>query len=220
MEKIKLLIADDHEMILEGIEAMLASELEQIEILDKVGNGKQLLDSIEKFEEIDLVILDIKMPVLDGIETTKILNEKYPEIKVLILTTYNKSEFIKNLLEIGADGYILKNSGKKILLEAIHALASGQSYLSGEVSNIIVQNFRKRSNYEIPLVELSPREKEVVRLIANEKSTKEIAEALFLTTHTVDSHRKSILSKLEVKNIAGITKYAIQTGIIKGFDVE
>ncbi|MCG8574881.1 MAG: response regulator transcription factor [Flavobacteriales bacterium] len=216
---VKLILADDHRIFLDGIEALLMTE-PGIEILAKVQNGQQVLETVDNESEIDLMILDINMPVIDGIEITKMIKQKYPEIKVLILSMYKKSEFIKTLISAGADGYILKNSEKQVLLEAISTLISGERFFSNEIQESIIDSFTsKQFSKDIEIVELSEREKEVVQLIVQEKSTAEIADILHLSQHTINSHRKSILNKLDVKNAAGIFRYALQTGIVKGFDL-
>ena len=215
----KLIIADDHEMVLEGLCSLLENE-ENIEIIGTASNGQEIIDLVLGHEEVDLVLLDINMPVMDGIEVTKFLKNKYPEIKILILSMYKRSEFIKNLIKAGADGYILKNSGKQILLEGIYTLMEGEHYYSKEVMDTVIESYtEKRDTKDLAQVELSEREKEVVRLIVQEKSTAEIAGILCLSTHTINSHRKSILNKLDVKNAAGIFRYALHSGIIKGFDL-
>ena len=215
----KIIIADDHELVLQGLIALLETASD-IEIVATAQNGQEALDLIQRTEEVDLLLLDINMPELDGIEVTRFVKENYPEIKVLILSMYQRSEFIKTLITAGADGYILKNAGKAVLLEAIEALSKGERYFSKEVLDSMIDSYtEKRKTKDLALVELSTREKEVVRLIAMEKSTAEIAEELFLSAHTINSHRKSILSKLDVKNAAGIFRYALHSGLIKGFDI-
>ncbi|MEM7550466.1 MAG: response regulator transcription factor [Bacteroidota bacterium] len=218
MSSIKILIADDHQMILEGLKSLLSLSPE-IEIVAEANDGEKVLELVESLPELDQVILDINMPSVDGIEVTKKIKSTYPEIKILILSMYNRQEFIKNLIESGADGYILKNSDKAELLGAIHSLHKGEPYFGKEVTKTIMKSFQKEKPpaemHEVPLTE---REKDIVKLIAETMTTSEIAEKLFLSTHTVDTHRKNILSKLEVKNVAGLVRYAIQTGLIKDFD--
>lgn len=215
----KLIIADDHPLVLDGLQMLLERQTD-ITIVDTALNGAELLDKIEKTEEVDVIILDINMPGKDGIEVTRILKKKHPEIKILILSMYNKSEFAKNLYTIGADGYVLKNSGKEALLNAIHSICAGNRYFAAEVlENSSESQIEHDVHKDLALIELTDREKEIVQLIAEEKSTSEIAAALFISIHTVNTHRKSILSKIGVKNVAGIFRYAVQTGIIKGFDL-
>lgn len=212
----KILVVDDDPHIRE----VISFALEKAEMSVTLANdGKQALNIFEK-NPTDLIVLDINMPEMDGIEVTKTLKETYPEVKILILSMYNRSEFIKTLISAGADGYILKNSGRDILFEAIHSLSKGKRYFSKEIlDNLIDSYVESDQTIDIARIELSDREKDVVRLIVAEKSTTEIAEELFLSTHTINSHRKSILNKLQVKNAAGIFRYAVQTGIVKGFDL-
>ena len=216
--QIKILIADDHELVRDGLKSLLQPET-WVEVLDETSNGQEVLDKIKALPELDMVLMDINMPEKDGIETTKEIKELYPEIAVLILTMYNRKEFVKNLIASGADGYMLKNSGKKVLLEAIQSLAQGEPYYEREITKTVMSTFKSSQTYtKATDVELSEREKDVIRLIYEECSTDEIADQLFISKHTVNTHRKNILSKLDVKNVAGMIKYAIQTGIVKGYE--
>ena len=216
---IKLLIADDHKIILDGLVMLLSLE-PTFEIVGTAHNGTEVIAKVDELDELDVLIMDINMPEMDGIEVTRALKKKYPEIRILILSMYNRSEFVKTLISIGVDGYILKHSGKVILYQAINQLYLGERFFSEQIlDNLIETPIETNEVIDIARVELSDREKEVVKLIAQEKSTAEIAEALFLSPHTINSHRKSILNKLAVKNSAGIFRYALQTGIVKGFDM-
>lgn len=215
----KILIADDHELILEGLNMLISTE-PSYEIVGTAQTGTEVIELVGKLDELDVLIVDINMPGMDGIEVTKILKKKHPEIRILILSMYNRSEFVKTLISVGIDGYILKNSGRDILFEAIDTLYRGERYFSKEILNNLIESYVE-TNQEVDLarVELTDREKEVVRLIVQEKSTAEIADIMCLSLHTINSHRKNILNKLDVKNTAGIFRYALQTGIVKGFDM-
>ncbi len=218
-EKIKVLLADDHEIILDGLKLILQQD-QDVEIVGEAFDGEQVISELKRIPELDIVILDINMPKKDGIEVTKEIKAIYPEVKILILSMYNRKEFVKSLVEAGTDGYILKNAGKTELLKAIHSLAKGEPYYGAEITKTIMKGYQKSKIFDNPMdVNLSEREKEIVVLIANELTTHEIADKLFLSTHTIDTHRKNIMSKLDVKNAAGIVKFALQTGIIKGFDL-
>lgn len=219
MNKIKILIADDHQMILEGYVSLLETE-EYIEIIGQALNGEQVIEEVRKAEELDIVVLDINMPKKDGIEVTQLLKQEFPEIRVLIVTMYNRKEFILNLMEVGVDGYILKNAGKKELLNALNSLAKGEPYYGKEITQTIVKSYQKNKIFDSPMdIDLTAREKEIIQLIGEGLNTQEIGEKLFLSTHTVNTHRKNILSKLEVKNSVGVIRFGIQSGIIKGFDL-
>lgn len=215
----KILIADDHELILEGLNMLISTE-PSYEIVGTAQTGTEVIELVDKIDELDVLIVDINMPEMDGIEVTKILKKKHPEIRILILSMYNRSEFVKTLISVGIDGYILKNSGRDVLFEAIDTLYRGERYFSQEILNNLIESYVE-TNQEVDLarVELTDREKEVVRLIVQEKSTADIADIMCLSLHTINSHRKSILNKLAVKNAAGIFRYALQTGIVKGFDM-
>lgn len=217
--KTKVLIADDHELVLDGLKLILGQD-EQFEIVGEAKDGEEVLRVIRRVPELDIVVMDINMPEKDGIQVTREIKNTYPEVKVLILSMYNRKEFVKNLVEAGIDGYILKNSGKDQLLTALKALVDGEPYYGKEITQTIMKSYQKKKVFDNPIdVELSVREKEIVALIAQEFSSVEIAEKLFISQYTVDTHRKNILAKLRVKNAAGIMKFALQTGILKGFDL-
>lgn len=218
MSTIKVLLADDHDIIIEGLTAML-EDVGDIEIVGIAHNGNEVLEKVKALHELDVVVMDINMPELDGIETTKLVKEKHPEISVLILSMYNRQEFVKNLLASGIDGYLMKNSGKKMFLEAIRCLQRGEPFYGPEITKTIMKGYQKNRVYSLDVYdELSEREKDVMRLIAQEMTSTQIADKLFISTHTVDTHRKNILSKLDVKNVAGLVRFAIQTGIVKDFE--
>lgn len=211
---IHIMIADDHQMFIDGLKSILKNEKE-IKIIGEALNGFDLLKQFE-LKVPDLVLLDINMPVMDGIETTKMIVSKYPAVKVIILTMHSSREFVAGLIEAGASGYILKNTGKKELLEAIQTVWNGKSYYSSKVTEVIMDSFRNplRSIENAELPSLTDREKEVLRLIGEEYSTRQIANKLFISINTVETHRKNIMGKLNTKNMAGLVKYALQLGLI------
>ena len=210
---IRIIIADDHQMFIDGAKALLRNERE-IKIVGEALNGVQLLSLLEK-ESTDIVLLDVNMPEMDGIEATAKIRAAFPDIKIIMLTMYNNHEFILSLMNAGASGYVLKNTGKKELLEAIKTVHEGKIYYSKDVTETILQNFSKPpAEQKLEAVQLTEREKEVLKLIALEYTTPEIAEKLFISTNTVETHRKNLMSKLKVKNIAGLVKFALQTGLI------
>ena len=209
---INILIADDHQMIIDGLKSMLAAEGE-MQVVGEACNGKEVLARLKQVA-VDLILMDINMPELDGIDTTRKLKAQYPRVKVLILTMYNKPEFIRNLMEAGADGYILKNTGKEELLLAIHQLHAGQPYWGKEVTKTVMESLRRGGANNS--FSLTKREKEILKLIVAECTTPEIAEKLFISPFTVETHRKNLLSKLNAKNTAGLVKWAVENGYVVG----
>lgn len=210
---IKIIIADDHDVIIDGLTALLSTE-KNLQIVGRANNGKQLLEII-KNKPVDLIILDIEMPEMNGVEVTEKLKTIYPQLKILVLTMYNSPDFIANLLRHGVDGYILKNSRKNDLLQAINSVVSGRPFYAPEVTEIMMDSFRQGQSNKEDTPELTQREIEIVRLIAEEYTSREIGEKLFISFHTVERHRKNIIAKLGVKNVAGLVKYALKNGLSK-----
>ena len=210
---IKVIIADDHQMFIDGIKALLRNE-KDIRLVGGALNGAGVMELLAG-ESVDIVLLDVNMPGMDGIETTIKIRTSHPEVKILMLTMYNKHEFISGLINAGASGYILKNTGRKELIDAIKAVYEGKTFYSEDVTETILQHFTKTpAEQKIEAVQLTDREKEVLKLIALEYTTPEIADKLFISINTVESHRNNLMSKLKAKNIAGLVKFALQTGII------
>ncbi len=209
---IKIVIADDHQLVIDGIKALLMN-VDGVKIVGEALNGQLLMDLLAKTTDLpEIVIMDINMPGLDGIATARLMKQKFPSIGILVLSMYDKPMFIKNLIEVGVSGYVLKNSGRTELLNAIHNIADGQTYFSAEVTKSIMNSFRSGGDVQTPLTK---REVEIIQLIAKSLTTNEIADKLFISTHTVDTHRKNILSKLNLKNTAAIVNYAIKNGLME-----
>lgn len=207
---IKIMIADDHQMVVDGLVGLLAMD-SSVKVIGEALNGKNLLDLLNQ-NEPDQIIIDINMPIMDGIQVTKYVKVHHPDIKVLILTMYNKPEFIRQMLEVGADGFILKNTGRDELLNAIHSLDQGRTYYGKEVMAKMMESIAQKQEKELP--EITAREKDILKLLVQEYTTQEIAEKLFISTHTVDTHRKNLLSKLNVKNTVGLVRYAFEHGLV------
>lgn len=210
---IKIIIADDHHLFIEGVRSLVKS-MENIEIIAELSNGQELIDTLMS-TGCDLILMDINMPVLDGIEATKRIKKNYPGIKILMLTMFSSKDYIEKLLKAGADGYLLKNTDAKELRLAIESIMNGESYFSKEVTARIMEGLQKKKQGEQfnHFIELTEREIDVLKLIVQELTTAEIAEKLFISTHTVETHRKNLISKLNVRNIAGLVKYAMQNGL-------
>lgn len=208
---INIILADDHQVVIDGLKAILEQE-QDIHIAGTANDGNTLLQLIEKQGDTPLVVLlDINMPGIDGVEAARTIRKKFPHVRILVLSMYNKPIFVKRMVESGVSGYVLKNTGREELLKAIYAVSDGDQYFGAEVTRTIVTNLRPGNS---PEIELTNRELEVVRLVAKGFSTAQIAEALFLSPYTVDTHRRNILSKLNLKNTAALVSYAVQNGLV------
>jgi DNA-binding NarL/FixJ family response regulator len=215
MEKINVLIADDHRIFRDGIRSILEKE-QDIVVVDEAANGAEVLEKIDRLK-VDVLILDIDIGKPGGIEITRTISSTHPEVKVLILSMISLHDFVINALESGAIGYILKNTGKDEVLTAIRSVAKGDSYFSKEVSAILIEQLHMPRGHKKRLTDipLTPRETEVLELIAREFSNQEIADRLFISIRTVDTHRRNMLEKLGVRNTAGLVRYAIKNGLLK-----
>ena len=215
MQKINILIADDHKIVRDGIISLLSNNKE-LNIIAEAENGTQVLNILSQ-KEVDLILMDISMPEMNGIECTKKIQEIYPEKHVLILSMYNEEQYINEVFKSGASGYILKNSGKEDLVNAINAVFSGNSYYSPEVTetyiNSLVNTDESKSDNVHIINNLTSREFEILRLIVDEFSNQEIAEKLFVSVRTVDAHRRNLINKIGVRNTAGLVKFAISNDV-------
>ncbi|HEY2421322.1 MAG TPA: response regulator transcription factor [Neobacillus sp.] len=209
----EIIIVDDQEMVREGLR-MILSLYEEIEIVGEAANGEELLDLLQKMRP-DVILMDIRMPVMNGIDTLRVVKETYPMVKVIILTTFNEDEYIFNGLKHGADGYILKDSNSKEIIKAIKAACEGNMLLHSQVSSKISRvlhsmeqtSFNENSIKEKLGDQLTPREIEVVELLMEGKSNKQIASSLYLTEGTVKNYISRILDKLEINNRTELVLY-------------
>lgn len=212
--KYNLIIADDHKMFLDGLLSILNSEKEY-NILLTAKDGKHIAKYLEinPDERVDLIITDISMPELDGISLNKIVKERKTNTKTLVVSMHNDADMIDSLIEHDVDGYVPKNAEKEEFLKAIKTILKGEKYFSKEIKDIYLENkFSKKKQEEIKLTQ---REIDVITLIAQEFTTQEIADQLFLSKHTIESYRKNLIAKLNVRNLAGLTKYALKMKYIK-----
>jgi len=212
MSSYRIVLSDDHVMLRHGIKKII-EESNDMKVVAETGDGLELLNLLKNINP-DMVILDISMPNLRGIEVAHEIKTVYPEIKIVILTMHNKKEYLYHALSAGADGYLLKEDTGEELLNAITKIRQGGVHLSPilseELTDELIAFYRNgRKPFDDPL---TIREKEVLKLIAEEKSSKEIAELLFISVRTVGHHRASIMRKLNINKIAGLIKYAIQKG--------
>jgi DNA-binding NarL/FixJ family response regulator len=210
---IKIIFADDNRLIRELLVNHLIG-IDDIKVIAEVENGK---DAVAKAREMapDIIVMDIDMPVLDGIEATTAISKEFPDIKVIALSMHSKKQFIKKMLEAGAVGYLNKNCDSKELIKAIYSVQSGNKYLSEEITDIVIQDYLGKEEHT-PVVEsgLTERELEILKLIADGVPASVIAERLFLSVKTINTHRQNILEKLDLKSTADLVKYALKKGII------
>jgi DNA-binding NarL/FixJ family response regulator len=206
---IKVIIADDHKIMVDGIKSMLSDAEDDIKIVGYAYDGKEVLPLL-KDREIDIAIIDIRMPNMDGIELTRYIKKHHPHIKILILSMHNEDGFIRRVIEAGADGYILKNKGKEELREAIEIINNGDSYFGDDIMKTIISGVR--NNHVPDEIKLTKREIEVLKLIADGKTTPQISKQLFIAASTVETHRRNLIEKTGVENTKGLVKFAFQQG--------
>jgi len=209
---ISVIIADDHQMFIDGIKVLLEKD-HNISIVGESLNGQLLLDLLQR-KKTDIVLVDINMPKMDGLDVTKIIRKKYPHLKVIILTMYNTKQYITSMLAAGASGYILKNAGKDELVKAIQTVYNGETYYSQEVTAAVMDSFRKKESLQNTTPVFTKREKDVLRLLAEDLTAAAIADKLNISHHTVDAHRKNMLSKCNVRTTVGLVKFALERGLI------
>lgn len=208
MKKIGVFIVDDHYMVVEGIRSLLHQDNE-IELVGHASNAASCLAFLNQ-DEPDVVLMDISMPGKNGIELCKEVKEKYPYVKVLGLSTFDDKVFVQKMMENGASGYVLKNASKQELSKAIQMVFKGQKYLSFGASNAL--KTAKKDQEEIPFI--TRREKDVLLLIADGYTNAEIGERLFISQATVDTHRKSLLAKFNMRNTAALIRFVTQHNLI------
>ena len=209
MEKINLLLVDDHNMVREGLKSIFEND-EQYHVAAEATNGVDALNTLKNLR-VDVILTDISMPQMDGVEFTKAVKKAYPDQKVIALTMLGESQHIKHMLKAGVSGYLLKNCGSKELKKAIARVMDGETYFSPDVSQIILNDLSGKKQARMATeIELSEREIEVLHLIIREYTNQEIADTLFISPRTVDAHKRNLLDKTGSKNIAGLVLYAVE----------
>jgi len=211
MANINIGIVDDHKIVRDGVKVMLEDH-PGFDIICEAENGKEAIEQCSS-NNVDVLIMDITMPVMDGIEATLIIKENHPDIKILALTMLSEDQHIRKMIKAGASGYILKNSGKQELIKAIESIIEGKHYFSNDATQAILQELvnpdvNKVNDEED--VHITEREREVLKLIVNEFTNQEIADKLFVSVRTIDAHRRNLLQKTGAKNTAGLVKYALK----------
>lgn len=209
---IKVLLADDHEIILDGIRSILKNE-EDIEVVATATNGEEAVRYIEH-NLVDVAVLDINMPVINGITATKMIQGNSPNTKVLILSMYEEDEFIDEVFEAGCRGYILKNKGQEELVKAIRRVHKGSPYFGERIQEIMLRQHKEAKKPKEEVVNLTKRELEVLKLIASELTSAEISDKLSIAESTVNTHRRNLIEKLGVKSSLGLGTYALRKGLI------
>ncbi len=209
-KKIRVLLADDHALVRQGFRMILSAEPD-IEIVGEAGNGRETVELTEKLQP-DVVVMDVAMPEMNGIEATRRLASLAPRTRVLALSMYKDSVYVREILRAGARGYLLKDAIDRDLLAAVRAVAAGEGYLSPAVSEAVLSDYRR--HVSDPLDLLTAREREVLQMIAEGKTNKEIATALNLSVYTVDAHRGRIMEKLNLHSVGELVRFALRAGLI------
>ena len=211
-EKIKVLIVDDHPVVRKGLQSCLSSK-DNLKIVGEASDGN---DAVRKVKELqpDIVLMDISMPNMDGLAVTETLRKQSPGVKVLVLSMEGKRDAVLRIIKAGARGYVLKDAPPEELVRAIETVQGGEAFFSGPVAQIALNQYVSESDDDQPLAKLSEREREVLALIAEGKSNKEIAMHLGIGVRTIETHRERIMRKLDIHSVAGLTKFAIAHGMV------
>ena len=211
--KHNIILADDHKLFLEGLIGLIAQE-KDLQVLYHAHNGKLVMNYLDQHpdEQVDLVITDISMPDVDGITLNNHIKEKRPEISTLVISMHTDNNMIDALIQNNVDGFLSKNADSGELLEAIRMILKGGKYFSEAVKQAYINSVFNKEKETLEM--LTSREKDVLKLIAEEYTTQEIADKLFLSKHTIESYRKTLILKLKVRNLAGLTRYAVKLGLL------
>jgi DNA-binding NarL/FixJ family response regulator len=209
----KIILADDHKIIREGLRSLIEKQLD-MEVIAEAQDGLTTVNLVQKLQP-DVVIMDIGMPEMNGIDATTKITTEYKNVKVIALSMHSDRRFVMQMLKAGAAGYLLKDSAFEELVSAIHAVIAKQHYLSQKITDVVVQEYLQNlpRNESTVFNVLTAREREVLQLIAEGKSTKQIASVLNVSVKTIETHRQQIMEKLDMHSIAQLTKYAIREGL-------
>jgi DNA-binding NarL/FixJ family response regulator len=207
----KILLVDDHKLIRDAIHSYLDQD-QEFDVIGQVSNGVEAIEFLEG-TSVDVVMMDINMPIMDGVDCTREITKRWSDVKVLALTMMSDNQHIKQMMNAGAVGYILKNCTEEEVKDALRTVNAGDTYYSSEVTETVMQNMMKRKplkkSHLVVDIPLTEREKEVLRLIIKEYTNQEIADELFISPRTVDAHKRNLLEKTDSKNVAGLVLYAI-----------
>lgn len=215
MNKIRILVVDDHPIVREGLCALLAV-VGDMEVVGEAANGSEAIDMVRKLKP-DVVLMDIAMPVMGGLEATRRICREFPKIKVLVLTQYDDKEYVLPVIEAGASGFISKAAASSELIIGIRAVYGGDSYLSPPVAKLLVESYRYKASGKAdhdPYEQLTDRERDVLKLMAEGHTNQEIADILVISRKTVEGHKTNLMAKLDIHNRTELVKYALRKGII------
>jgi two-component system response regulator NreC len=210
MKKIRILLADDHAVVRQGFKMILSAQPD-MEIVGEAGNGREAVELAEQLKP-EVVVMDVSMPELNGIEATRRLGDSTPHTRVLALSMHKDSVYVREILRAGARGYLLKDSVAADLVSAVRSIAAGEGYISPQVSTAVLDDYRRHVTNPIDL--LTSREREVLQMLAEGKTNKEIATVLNLSVYTVDAHRGRIMEKLNLHSINELVRFAVRNGLV------
>ena len=214
-KKIRIVLVEDHIILREGLRALLSAD-PKFEIIGEADEGREAIHQVDKLVP-DLVVMDLSMPRMTGMDAIREIKRRHPETKIIALTVHKAEEYLRSTLQAGADGYVLKDATHVELLLAIQNVLKGKTYLSPSVSDTVIEGYLEGKENQIPsprLGLLSPREREILKLIAEGYKNKEIAADLFISLKTVEKHRANLMKKLDLHNAAALTTFAIEQGLV------
>ncbi len=210
MQRIRVLLADDHRVVLSGFRSMLDAQSD-IEVIGEAANGREAVEKAEQLHP-DVVVMDVTMPVLNGIEAVRQMVRVAPAIRVLALSMHKDAVYVREMLRAGAKGYLLKDCQEADLLSAVRAVYLGKGWLSPDISDAVLDDYRRHVTHPIDL--LSPREREVLQLLAESRTNKEMATLLGISIYTVEAHRGRIMEKLNLHTVGELVRFAIRNGLV------
>jgi DNA-binding NarL/FixJ family response regulator len=216
MDPLRIMVVDDHQMLIDGIKSLLRKEKKRFDICFEAHSGEEAMEILHaRHDDIDIVMTDISMPGMDGVQLTKEIKIAYPQIKVLVLSMHADREIVDEIIMSEAEGYILKNTGKAELSAALERIADNGTFYSAEVLNSMFSKVKKDRMQTAAAKDLSERELEILKLVFEDKTSQEIADALFISKRTVDTHRKNILHKTNCRTIVGLMRFALENNLVR-----